>query len=118
VVFDLFVHNSDKPDYLHTTLLKIAICALCLFVHCATFDSSSVTMGLDEQKEEREVLDSIFPDEITGTSTSIAPGLPGCSPVPSTFGVLLVIDESNFFLPSWHGVFARRLSPEEANRML
>ena len=31
-------------------------------------------MGRDEQKEEREVLDSIFPDEITGTlrqSTSI-----------------------------------------------
>lgn len=23
-------------------------------------------MGLEEQKEEREVLDSIFPDEITG----------------------------------------------------
>jgi hypothetical protein len=23
-------------------------------------------MGIDEQKEEREVLDSIFPDEITG----------------------------------------------------
>jgi len=23
-------------------------------------------MGVDEQKEEREVLDSIFPDEITG----------------------------------------------------
>jgi hypothetical protein len=24
-------------------------------------------MGIDEQKEEREVLESIFPDEITGT---------------------------------------------------
>ena len=24
-------------------------------------------MGVDEQKEEREVLESIFPDEITGT---------------------------------------------------
>ena len=24
-------------------------------------------MGREEQKEEREVLDSIFPDEITGT---------------------------------------------------
>jgi hypothetical protein len=24
-------------------------------------------MGLDEQKEEREVLDAIFPEEITGT---------------------------------------------------
>ena len=24
-------------------------------------------MGVEEQKEEREVLDSIFPDEITGT---------------------------------------------------
>jgi hypothetical protein len=23
-------------------------------------------MGIEEQKEEREVLDSIFPDEITG----------------------------------------------------
>jgi hypothetical protein len=23
-------------------------------------------MGIDEQKEEREVLDSIFPEEITG----------------------------------------------------
>lgn len=27
-------------------------------------------MGIDEQKEEREVLDSIFPDEITGLSFS------------------------------------------------
>lgn len=25
-------------------------------------------MGLEEQREEREVLDSIFPDEITGLS--------------------------------------------------
>jgi hypothetical protein len=25
-------------------------------------------MGIEEQKEEREVLDSIFPDEITGSS--------------------------------------------------
>ena len=25
-----------------------------------------VRMGIEEQKEEREVLDSIFPDEITG----------------------------------------------------
>lgn len=25
-------------------------------------------MGVEEQKEEREVLDSIFPDEITGTA--------------------------------------------------
>lgn len=25
-------------------------------------------MGVEEQKEEREVLDSIFPEEITGTS--------------------------------------------------
>lgn len=24
------------------------------------------SMGIEEQKEEREVLDSIFPDEITG----------------------------------------------------
>jgi hypothetical protein len=24
-------------------------------------------MGVEDQKEEREVLDSIFPDEITGT---------------------------------------------------
>lgn len=24
-------------------------------------------MGIEEQKEEREVLDSIFPEEITGT---------------------------------------------------
>lgn len=30
-------------------------------------------MGLEEQKEEREVLDSIFPDEITGTYTVVAP---------------------------------------------
>jgi hypothetical protein len=37
-------------------------------------ESSFVTMGLDEQKEEREVLDSIFPDEITGILTSFAPG--------------------------------------------
>jgi hypothetical protein len=26
-------------------------------------------MGVEEQKEEREVLDSIFPDEITGTAS-------------------------------------------------
>jgi RWD domain len=26
-------------------------------------------MGVEEQKEEREVLDSIFPDEITGIAT-------------------------------------------------
>jgi hypothetical protein len=25
-------------------------------------------MGIEDQKEEREVLDSIFPDEITGVS--------------------------------------------------
>jgi hypothetical protein len=31
-------------------------------------------MGLEEQKEEREVLDSIFPDEITGIPTTIASG--------------------------------------------
>lgn len=35
-------------------------------------------MGLDEQKEEREVLDSIFPDEITG-----APSPPHHPPNPS-----------------------------------
>jgi len=29
-------------------------------------------MGIDEQKEEREVLDSIFPDEITGWLESSA----------------------------------------------
>jgi hypothetical protein len=29
-------------------------------------------MGIDEQKEEREVLDSIFPDEITGQLPAIA----------------------------------------------
>lgn len=28
-------------------------------------------MGRDEQKEEREVLDSIFPDEITGMSLKV-----------------------------------------------
>jgi hypothetical protein len=28
-------------------------------------------MGIDEQKEEREVLDSIFPDEITGAETPV-----------------------------------------------
>jgi hypothetical protein len=32
-------------------------------------------MGVDEQKEEREVLDSIFPDEIAGEK----PGRPPCS---------------------------------------
>jgi hypothetical protein len=30
-------------------------------------------MGIDEQKEEREVLDSIFPDEITGPSLYNSP---------------------------------------------
>lgn len=30
-------------------------------------------MGVEEQKEEREVLDSIFPDEITGTAVFTAP---------------------------------------------
>lgn len=29
-------------------------------------------MGVEEQKEEREVLDSIFPDEITGTANLTA----------------------------------------------
>ena len=28
-------------------------------------------MGLDEQKEEREVLESIFPDEIAGSQPRI-----------------------------------------------
>lgn len=28
-------------------------------------------MGLEDQKEEREVLESIFPDEITGKSTRL-----------------------------------------------
>lgn len=32
-------------------------------------------MGQEEQIEEREVLDSIFPDEITGTSASILPSV-------------------------------------------
>ena len=27
-------------------------------------------MGVEDQKEEREVLESIFPDEITGTALS------------------------------------------------
>jgi hypothetical protein len=31
-----------------------------------------LTMGAEEQKEEREVLDSIFPDEITGTFAAAA----------------------------------------------
>lgn len=30
------------------------------------FTSTTTAMGIEEQKEEREVLDSIFPDEITG----------------------------------------------------
>lgn len=30
-------------------------------------------MGRDEQKEEREVLDSIFPEEITGSSSQLSP---------------------------------------------
>ena len=33
-------------------------------------------MGTDEQKEEREVLDSIFPDEITGLYCSKASVIP------------------------------------------
>ena len=33
-------------------------------------------MGREEQIEEREVLDSIFPDEITGVSSSLALYLP------------------------------------------
>jgi hypothetical protein len=28
-------------------------------------------MGVEEQKEEREILDSIYPDEITGLSTAM-----------------------------------------------
>ena len=35
-------------------------------ISCTFHDRSS--MGIEEQKEEREVLDSIFPDEITGTN--------------------------------------------------
>jgi RWD domain len=27
-------------------------------------------MGIEEQKEEREVLESIFPDEISGTTSN------------------------------------------------
>lgn len=34
-------------------------------------------MGLDEQTEEREVLDSIFPDEIVGRHVSIGTLLAG-----------------------------------------
>lgn len=34
--------------------------------HVIWRNHTSSNMGLDEQKEEREVLDSIFPDEITG----------------------------------------------------
>lgn len=39
--------------------------------HCPTADNVSAqcttqVMGIEDQKEEREVLDSIFPDEITG----------------------------------------------------
>jgi hypothetical protein len=30
-------------------------------------------MGIEEQKEEREVLDSIFPDEITGLQAAKCP---------------------------------------------
>lgn len=30
-------------------------------------------MGIEEQKEEREILESIYPDEITGDSSSTAP---------------------------------------------
>jgi hypothetical protein len=29
----------------------------------------NAAMGLEEQKEEREVLDAIFPEEITGTKS-------------------------------------------------
>ena len=32
-------------------------------------------MGIEEQKEEREVLDSIFPDEITGDLLQLPTGL-------------------------------------------
>ena len=32
-------------------------------------------MGIEEQKEEREVLDSIFPNEITGTTWIATPCL-------------------------------------------
>jgi hypothetical protein len=33
-------------------------------------------MGVEEQKEEREVLESIFPDEITGTDQWTNPKRP------------------------------------------
>lgn len=35
--------------------------------YLSSFGSQQLKMGRDEQIEEREVLDSIFPDEITGT---------------------------------------------------
>lgn len=36
------------------------------------FNRSTVKMGREDQQEEREVLDSIFPDEITGETQTIA----------------------------------------------
>ncbi len=38
------------------------------------FLSTTIAMGIEEQKEEREVLDSIFPDEITGHSQQLPIG--------------------------------------------
>ena len=35
--------------------------------------SNNGIMGQEEQVEEREVLDSIFPDEITGDDSSLLP---------------------------------------------
>jgi hypothetical protein len=41
--------------------------SLFVFVWCkALGEALFVAMGIEDQKEEREVLDSIFPDEITG----------------------------------------------------
>lgn len=39
------------------------------------FSSTTTTMGIEEQKEEREVLDSIFPEEITGDLLQLSIGL-------------------------------------------
>jgi very-short-patch-repair endonuclease len=55
-------------------------------------------MGIEDQKEEREVLESIFPDEITGTPPQIATASPiannTCADVSETeFRVAIQLDD-------------------------
>jgi hypothetical protein len=55
-------------DILHALILLYSFCLDTKRHNTNTHHTSQHTMGREDQQEEREVLDSIFPDEITGTT--------------------------------------------------